>query len=225
MKKTCYMRAIVFALFALFAIVLIMMQLQRTKPTPPAVLKKLPLGERVAIVDSSYINLPFLFIWTMPNDNWRMQVLSQDTVLTSLQSNSSMLSSIKWLVGAARLLHSDSLAVCRLGAFENSSGKSAFDLAVDMLAELLQEVEKNGDRALILQPVTKPAHHVLKGAYFVIVNSQEPDAKVLLFALLPREKNIFVLHCRATRENYDLLRPEWQTLVQRFFPLPKTHSF
>ena len=222
MKRNVDLRAIVFAIFALLAIVLIMMQLQKTKPTAPAALEKLPVGERIAIVDSSYINLPFLFIWTMPNKNWRLQALSQDTALTSRPPGAPLLLNMNWLVGAVRFQDSDSLAYCRVGVFENDGKKSAFDLAVDMLAELLAEVEKDGERAMILQPVTTPAHAVLKGAYFVLV---DPDAAVQLFALLPRRDYVFILHCQATRENYDLLRPEWRALVQRFHPLPQMQYF
>lgn len=225
MKRKFDLRAIVFAIFALLAIVLIMIQLQKTKPQAPAVLEKLPIGERIAIVDSSYVNLPLLFIWTMPNKNWRLFMLSSDTLPAPGEKESSILGSIKWFARATRFLHSDSLAQARVGVLQNLQKKSSYDLAIDMLAELLYEYEGKGQRAAILQPVASPAHQILKGAYFVVATPADMGEQVHLFVFLPRSKNIFVIHCNATKMNYDLLRPEWQTIVQRFYPLPQTHTF
>jgi len=221
MKRNFDLRAIVFALFALLAVLMIMIQLQKTRPKASGVLEKLPDGERIAIVDSSYINLPFSFTWTMPNKNWRLRVLSRDTVLAPYSAEMPAMQNIKWLAAATRFQNLDSLAFSLVGVFKNMQQESTYDLAVDLLAEEVQKIETQGHRATILQPVTAPAHQILKGAYFVVMQPAVPADRVHLVALLPRAGNMFVLTCYATNKNYDLLRPEWQTLVQRFYPLPQ----
>lgn len=217
MKKGIDLRAIIMSLFVLAAIFLIMLQLQRIKPTGPEVIQRLPRGERIGIVDSSYINLPFSFLWTMPNNNWHISMLSQDTLAPSLLSVAPLLDQFDWIAAAIRSEGSETLATCRIGVAAVDSNETAHDLAVNILAELLAKLEAGNERATILQPATSPAHQILKGAYFVAAPAGD---KVHFVVLLPRKNKMFILFCRVLEKEYDLLREELQEIVQRFHPLP-----
>ncbi len=218
MKRKFDIRAIVMSLFALVAIVAIMLQLQRTLPKTPHVVDELPHGQRIGIVDSSYVNLPFRFIWRTPNSRWRLHMLSRDTVLTPQPSTRTHIS---WLVDATRLRHSKMAAKTRVGVMLNRPGASAEDLVIDYLAGLLQEYER-GERATILQSPTTPAHAVLKGAWFAVILPKSADIAmpVWVVAFLPRGDKMFIIQSETTENDYPLLRKELEEIVQRFHPLP-----
>ncbi len=221
MKRSFDIRAIVMSLFALVAIAAIMFQLQRTLPKTPQVVDRMPQGRRIGIIDSSYVNLPFQFIWRMPNNHWRLRMLSQDTTASPVMSP--LPGKVLWLAAAQRLQHSEVVAETRVGVTLNPKGLSAKDAAIDYLAALLQEYEKK-ERALILQPTTTPAHAILKGAWFAVIlpESAEIEMPVRVVAFLPRRDKMFVVQSETTGKDYPLLREELEEIVRRFHPLPST---
>jgi hypothetical protein len=220
MKRNVDLRAIVMSLFGLVAIIAIMMQLQRSLPKPPDVLERLPQEERIGIVDSTYINLPFSFIWTMPTSHWRLKTLSKDTLLLSLTSDREIISRITWLVSARRLQETDAIAACKIGAFSNPAQIPTQDVAINLLAEMLNVYERDGVRVSILQSVKSPAHQTLNGSYFVILRP-EKNASVHVVALLPRANDIYVILSETSEDAYLQLRDEIQLMVERFRPLPQ----
>ena len=220
MKRRLDIRAIVMSLFALLAIVMIMLQLQKSMPKAPPVLEKMTAGQRIAVVDSSYINLPLKFIWTMPNAFWRLSIISSDT-LPPLLDDSALFSEILWLVQAERRQNGESLLRARIGVFAHETDKTASDIAVSLLAERLADLEKGGARATILQPVSAPAHPLLKGAWFVLQGPDDAVNTVQLVVVLPRRENRFILSCDSNTNSYNHYRDEIEVLVQRFYPIPR----
>ena len=219
MKRKMDLRAIVMSLFALAAIIVIMLQLQRLAPKAPEVLEKLSSRTRIGVVDSSYINLPYAFIWTMPSNLWRLEILSSDTVLSPLVSDQAIEPQIHWLAAAQRRPETEIVAQCRIGVLSDSAHMPALDLALNLLSEVLQSLEGNSERATILQPVTSPAHQTLKGAYFIVV-APGVNSPVVVRALLPRRDIIYVVECKTLQDDYQDVREELQEIIQRFYPLP-----
>jgi len=198
MKRRLDIRAIVMSLFALLAIVMIMLQLQKSMPKAPPVLEKMTAGQRIAVVDSSYINL-----------------------LPPLLDDSALFSEILWLVQAERRQNGESLLRARIGVFAHETDKTASDIAVSLLAERLADLEKGGARATILQPVSAPAHPLLKGAWFVLQGPDDAVNTVQLVVVLPRRENRFILSCDSNTNTYNHYRDEIEVLVQRFYPIPR----
>ena len=213
-------RAIVMLLFGLVAIILIWVQIRQAEPKPPPEISRLA-GKRIAVFDSTYINLPFQFLIRMSNRLWHLSALTADTVLLPIQPDQSIESRILWLLSAKRVEKSDTLAKCRIGVWAQAEG-TAKSSAVNYLAEQISEHERGKVRARILQPVSGPAHAVLKGAYFVM--ALPPSGGVLMpvqiVALLPRNDLFYIIKIETTEKDYADLRNELEGIVRRFYPLP-----
>jgi len=234
-RKKFDSRAIIMSLFGLVAVILIMVQMQNLLPKPPAEMSQLG-NERIGIVDSVYINLPFHFMVKMPNHFWRLQHISRDTILTPLGDNVDVLDQMKWLVRASREVafirdttlaalpqnFDGSIALVQYGVFSNSFSSTATDMALNLLAEIIAKDETGGGRVRILQPVTSPAHSVLKGAYFAVVVPENTllSMPVQILAILPRGDQFYCIKISTTEIAYPQLREEFEELVQRFNPLP-----
>ncbi len=219
-QRTDKTRQIIFLLFGLLAVVLIFLQLQRTKPQPPAELAKLPPGKRIAVVDSSYINLPFLFSIRMPNSKWQLKMLSSDTLLTPFDSTKNIAEQTLSVARAIRLANSDTAALTTFAVMSRPVDVDIRDLSIDYLASLLQRYKSYG-RSEILKPVSEPAHSVLKGAYFAV---RLPDAAdeypVRVYALLPRKNMIYLIQSKTSDSYYDELYTELEYLVRNIKAIP-----
>lgn len=220
-KRKVDVRAVIMLLFALIAVLLLMLQLQRMTPKPPEEFAKLA-NARFAVVDSTYINLPLQFSIKMPNRFWELSILTHDTLVPRFNTPRNMDAHILWLLSATRIAQEDTLAVCTIGVMRCETGLTAADLAINYLAEMISAYEQPGKRIHIVQPVSSPAHQLLKGAYFMINLSDFSGIKmpVWLVALLPRGERLYIIRSKTTEIFYPLVREELQEIVQRFHPLP-----
>ena len=177
-------RAIVMLLFGLVAIILIWVQMRQAAPKLPAEVSRLD-GKRMAIFDSTYVNLSFQFLIRMPNRYWQLSALTADTALISVGQDLSLENQILWLLSGKRAEKSDTSAMCRIGVLSQAE-RTAGSLAVNYLAEQISEYEQDNARVRILQPVTERAHAILKGVYYAVVlpSSSEIQMPVRIVAVL-----------------------------------------
>ncbi len=219
-KRQIDTRAIVMLLFGLVAVILIMLQLRRSMPKPPPELAR--LAGRIGIVDSTIVHRPLHFMLKMPSNVWHPTILSKDTSFVTFRAAQPVLDQIAWLANCQRA--GEDTASARIGVLRVAEPPDSHELAITVLAELLDRYEINGRRVAILQPVTSPAHQVLKGDYFAVklpaVNGQA--SQILVVALLPRGNTVFVIQSQTTEQAYPQIRDELQDLVRRFYPLPST---
>lgn len=219
-KRKIDTRALILTAFAVFVIIALYKQMGRLKPPVPAELEKLQ-GRRIAIIDSAYVNLPLRFICRMPSALWHMTLESTDTCAIEVDPNLSLFSQIRWLMSAERFRGPDRLAGCRVGILPRQD-RHIMDIANSLMANLF---DRDGSeiRSEIIQPVTAPAHPVLKGAYFLILLPEsENQSFVRLVCVLPRKPWIYIVECRTPEKHYPIVRDELEGIVRRFFPLPAT---
>ncbi len=219
-RETDKTRQIVFLLFGLVAVIMIFLHLQRSQPQPPPELANMPPGQRIAIIDSTYINLPFLFSIRMPNSKWHLEKLSTDTLLSPFDSTQAIANQGIWVARALRLSNSDTAAITIFAVLDRPLNMDVRNMSINFLAEIIANYESEG-RTEVLQPVTEPAHAVLKGAYFAVeLPESASNFPVHVFALMPRKNMLYVIKSQTTAAHYDELYKELEHMVRNLKPIP-----
>ena len=224
-RSTDKTRQLVFLLFGLAAVILIFLQLRRTQPQPPPELAKLPKEQRIAIVDSTYINLPFLFSIRMPNRQRQLSLVRTDTVLSPFVPSQPIGPQLLTVARATRLDGMDTVAVTTFSLLARPKDKEMRDLGIEYLAEHLETYDTFA-RTEVMQQVSEPAHSVLKGSYFALLLPNAANRfRVRIVALLPRQGMIYVVQSKTTENAYSHLHQELEHMVRNFKPIPSVFVY
>ncbi len=221
-KRQSIIFPILILLVSLVAIFAIILQMQHSVQ-PLQVTEKMPPGQRIAIVDSHYVNLPFHLTMRPPSPEWPMHIISRDTVLHPVTADSALFAQIRWMLEINVPPDSQKTMASRFGVLyaENSTSQ---EIAIQLLAEVLKRYEKEGELATIFKPVTTAVHPVLDGAYFgVALPANSLLRPVWVLTVLQRSPWIFVILSQTTAEDYPKTREDMRLIVARFRALPKTY--
>jgi len=221
-KTRSYITPILMLLIGLAAIFAIILQMQHSVH-PPRVIEKMSPGQRIAIIDSHYVNLPFNLTMRPPSPEWPMHIMSRDTVLNTITTDSSLFSQIHWMLEINVPPDSPKTVASRFGVLK-AGNSEAQEIAIQLLANVLKRYEKEGERATIFKPVTTAVHPVLDGAYFgVVLPTSSLLRPVWVLTVLKREPWMFVILSQTTAESYPKAREDMRLIVAQFRALPRTY--
>ncbi|MDZ7723957.1 MAG: hypothetical protein U5R06_14395 [candidate division KSB1 bacterium] len=210
-KAKLEIQSVIVLLFALVVILAVLFQMQRILPQPPGILKRLPAGRRIAVVDSAYVNLPFRFLVHAPRSDWQIIPVDHDTLLAQTRADSGLYDEITWVAEMHPDSKRDSLRT-RIGVIHVPE-KPVLEYSITLLNDLLNRYE-TAQRARVLQRAT-PVSHTLAGSYFAV---QFPDTEpaVWVVTCFQRSKSLYVVETRIADQAFASMRPLVVSLPKRF---------
>ncbi len=218
-KRPTQSTAIILLLFA-FAVVLGLMAVLRSSWT---VLDQLPQHRQTGVVDSVYVHQSSFLSLTAPN-GWFIRETG-DTVLAVTDTLEKLLPQITWLVDVVPPGR-DVQAKTRVGALKWPETAPARKIGIQILVEMIELYEKDGQRIRIVTPITGPAHRILQGVYYVtVIPGDTVKMPVRVLSVLPRQQFAYVIDSRCREADYAALKDELESIVKRVNPLPMQGLF
>jgi len=217
-KRTEY-GAIALMIFALAIVFALASMIRQNMNNLESQAGQVPADLRIGALDSLYINRPLFFSMTAPRPDWSWHVIRRDSSMAQADTAEALWPQIAWL---ARAAGSDSAGV-RVGVLGWPAAPRVRELTITLLAEVLKNVEISGSaltRARVLVPVSEPAHHLMRGAYFAVVTPPPPSVRVI--TVLPRRDWLYIIEGRCPEPFYSEYRPALSGAVRRFTPLSMT---
>ncbi len=204
--------------FVLVAITLLVFEMNRRIPKPDKDIKDIAGAERIGIADSVYFNRPYYFTLKRVVSDWDMHVLTKDSVFQYVETDRSLFGQINWLVEMDHVVNMDTLATSFTGILRwQDEQPDSKDLAISLLAEILEKYETNKERANILVPATLPAHHVLVGHYWaVVLPEKRVDKNIWVLSVMPRRNVTYIVLNKTFESHYDEYKSVFQKINHGF---------
>lgn len=218
-KKQGEFTAIIMLLFALATIFVIMYHMRKLNPRSVNEMCHLKSGERIAVLDSVYVNLPLSFALFRPNRLWNFNILARDSLFPNINGSNSIFQQIAWQL---ELSQQDGIAFSRIGLLRFARDTELKDCAIFLLADIIEQFENKNNRIRLLTEVTTSEQLALPGAYFVLVLPQSANEVFPLWivTILKRDENCFIILSQTDEKKYVQLRDDFKNIIANFRPLP-----
>ncbi len=216
MKKSSEIVHLLILVLALAAVWIFFNELRKRLPPAPGDYPVLQEGARIGYSDSSYFNYPFRVSFHHPGNQWQIQEMNKDTLLTPFDDSIAINNQILWILTLQHERYAN--ARLQLGVLDRLSDHAPKELAISWFNEQLATFETPQHRTQLLQPFTGPAHRLMQGYYWAFV-TPESDSLVIVSALLPRTKVCYVTRAQCRKKDYERLRTDLQNLTSGIDPL------